>query len=232
MQHFRGMFAFVLFDEKRRRALVARDRMGKKPLYISLDDQRLVVSSEIKTFRAFSGAPLTIDGRGMQSYFALQFVPGPGTIYKEVQRLPGGSYLTVDLSTWQTTQKRYWQWQDYAVSGTSSIADIDAVDQALQESIRYRLIADVDVGILLSGGVDSTLIAYYAAQQAGRTVKAFTVAFSDDNLDESRYAADVARTLGLDLVTMSGSDISADLLTRVAYHAGSPWAIPRVYRPT
>ena len=226
VRHFRGMFAFVLFDEKKRRALVARDRLGKKPLYFRLDDRKLIISSEIKTFGAFSDMPLSIDRRGVEAYFALQFVPGPGTIYTGVRRLAPGSYMTVDLMTWGTETKHYWRWQDFAVVGTGSSADVDALDHALQESIRYRMIADVDVGVLLSGGVDSTLIACYAAQLTERTVKAFTVAFSDSEFDESRYAGDVARSLGLDLITMLGSDVNEDLITRVAYHAGEPLGDP------
>lgn len=228
--HLKGMFAFVLYDERREKVLLCRDRLGKKPLLYYHDGSRLLAASELKCLYAFRGITLTPDPGAAADFFALQYVPGPGTILREVKRLEPGECLELDLRTWRTSSRQYWSVYGCLVPGPEPPPGIDEIEAALKESVRYRLIADVEVGILLSGGIDSSLLAACAAELSTSPLKAFVVSFGAAALDESAYARMVARSLDIELVHIDGGLLDADTFTRVMYHAdeplGDPAAIP------
>jgi asparagine synthase (glutamine-hydrolysing) len=213
----RGMYAFCLLDQKKNIAILARDPAGEKPLYYYLDSERLAFSSEIKALHAFPEIDLSIDADSVKSFFALQYVPGPHTIYRQVRKLPAGSALKIDLDQWNTHLIEHWSFQN----NRRYLSTPEEIEELLSRSVRYRLIADVEVGLLLSGGIDSTLLAWYA-RQAGANLRVFSASFGRDDLDETRYARQVADHLGLQQLVVNGGQLDDDTFGRIVFHADEP----------
>ena len=216
----RGMFALVIFDQKENKIIFTRDRLGKKPLFLYEDENAIIFSSEIKFFHAFN-IPLEINPQSVLNFLSLQYIPGPDTIYRNVRQLKPGEILIHDRKTNKSSSGIYWNMMDY-VGKSSKMPDISEIDSLLEKSVKYRLVANVDVGLLLSGGIDSSLLAAYMHQLAGNKVKAFNVGFSDKSFDESSYAKKVAESMDLDLVTLNVEDISPDNFIQSVYHADQP----------
>jgi asparagine synthase (glutamine-hydrolysing) len=225
LSHLKGMFAFCLFDLKKNMAILARDPAGEKPLYYFRDSERLIFSSEIKVFHAFPEIDLSIDVESVKAFFALQYIPGPHTIYRGIQRLTPGTALIVNLDPWTTRESWFWSFENSRTTA-SSPAEIDTL---LSESVRYRLIADVEVGLLLSGGIDSALLASYAHRN-GTKLRVFTARFDEEDLDELKYARQVADYLDLQQVVITGGHITPETFDNVIFHAdellGDPACIP------
>jgi len=226
LNKLRGMFAFILFDAEKKKVLLCRDRMGKKPLYYYFDGKELLSSSEIKFLHGFKGATLSIDPESLRAFFSLQYIPGPHTIYTEVRTVEPGECVELDMNTWQVTLNTYWSIHDQFCSLPASGHELESIDAALAESVRYRLIADVDIGILLSGGIDSSLLSCYAASQSASPPRAFLVSFDRSDLDESVFAKMVADSLGIDIIEIDGGKLDENIFTRVVYHADQPLGDP------
>lgn len=216
----RGMFALVIYDQKEDKIVFTRDRLGKKPLFIFEDENAIIFSSEIKFFHAFK-IPLEINPESVLNFLSLQYIPGPDTIYKNIRQLKPGEIIIHDRKTNTSSSSIYWNMMDY-VGKSPKMPDISEIDALLEKSVKYRLVANVDVGLLLSGGIDSSLLAAYMHQLAGNKVKAFNVGFSDKTFDESSYAKQVAASMDLDLVTLNVEDISPDNFIQSVYHADQP----------
>jgi asparagine synthase (glutamine-hydrolysing) len=229
LSHLLGMFAFVLYDEPGGCVLLCRDRLGKKPLLYYHDDERLLAASELKCMYAFQDIDLDPDPAAVADFFSLHYVPGPGTILRGIRKVEPGECIELHLPDWKKKSRLYWSVLDYAGRSLPD-AGIDEVDAALQDSVRYRLIADVEVGVLLSGGIDSSLLAACAAGLSTSPLKAFLVSFSGSGLDESAYACMVARSLNIELIKIDGGGLEPDTLSRVMYHTdelmGDPAAVP------
>jgi asparagine synthase (glutamine-hydrolysing) len=225
LSQLRGMFAFCLFDLKKNTAILARDPAGEKPLYYYADENSMIFSSEIKVFHAFPEADLTLDVESVKAFFALQYVPGPHTVYKHVRKLPAGSVLQINLGQWHWCENRYWSLEN----GHTDPSTPEEIDTLLSQSINYRLVADVEVGLLLSGGIDSALLASYA-HRLGAKLRTFVARFDEADLDESRYAQQVAEFLGLEQVTITGGQLTPELFHRVVFHGdellGDPACVP------
>jgi asparagine synthase (glutamine-hydrolysing) len=226
LQKLRGMFAFVLFDAAKMKVLLCRDRIGKKPLYYHFDGATLLVTSEIKFLHGFKGISLSIDAESVGDYFSLQYIPGPYTIYTEVRSVIPGECVELDMHTWRTNSYIYWSIQDQFRSVPVTADESTQIDALIGDCVRYRLIADVDVGILLSGGIDSSLLSCYAAAQSTKQPKAFLVSFAQQDLDESVFAKKVARSLGLDIVEMDGGNLDENLFRQIVFHADQPLGDP------
>ncbi|HEY3473450.1 MAG TPA: asparagine synthase (glutamine-hydrolyzing), partial [Anaerolineales bacterium] len=226
VSHLRGMFAFCLFDSKKNKAILARDPAGEKPLYYYQDDEKIIFASEIKTLHAFPDIELSIDVESVRAFFALQYIPGPHTVYERVRRLPAGCVLEIDLDQWTLRESQYWALAGNDFHQASSPQEIDDL---LSESVRYRLIADVEVGLLLSGGIDSALLASYAHRN-GAKLRTFTARFDEEHLDESRYARQVADYLGLSHITVTGGELTPEVFDQVIFHGdelqGDPACVP------
>lgn len=218
---FRGMFALVLYDRQEKELVFSRDRLGKKPLFLYENEDVLIFASEIKFFHAFAQLPLDIDETSLLNFLSLQYIPGPATIYKQVRQLPPGQTLIWNTANNNTETFKYWDIFEFV--GTESKApEPEEVDELLQKSIHYRLVANVDVGLLLSGGIDSSLLACYMEQFAGKKVKAFNVGFANKAFDESIYAQKVARALELDLISLSLDDIKTEHFSQAIFHGDQP----------
>ena len=224
LSRLRGMFAFCIYDFHHQKILLARDRIGKKPLYYCLNNNSLTFASEIKAFHSFKNVELIIDQESIKSFLVLQFIPGPHSIYKNINRLAQGNYLELNLATWQVSTRPYWSLID-TLSEDYNDVDLQEIDEKLAESIQLRLISDVEVGLLLSGGIDSSLISWYAANKKTQ-IRAFTASFERDDLDETSYAKLVAKHLNIDLVVTQGGNITPNLFEKIIFHMDEPLGDP------
>ena len=196
LEKLRGMFAFALYDQRKKLLLLARDPIGKKPLYYYWDGRSLIFASEIKAIvKAFEilKIPRTISRHALCSYLKNQYVAGPQTLVSGVRRLPPGSYLMLSTDTKKCEVFTYWKIQE-SISDNSEDYFALTLRNLLSESVRLRLIADVPVGSFLSGGIDSTGITAIAKQSISYDFHTFTAGFGDSNSDMN-YARDVSSDL-------------------------------------
>jgi len=196
VQRFVGMFAIALWDVRRRRLWLVRDRLGKKPLYYARVDGRLLFASELKALLAYPSFPRRIDDEAVRLYLEYGYVPSPLTIYEDARKLPPGHYLVLEGG--QVTVTRYWDPVRFAVEG-SSIGAEEAervLEERLSLAVRQRMIADVPLGAFLSGGVDSSVIVALMREHTRAPVRTFTIRFENPEFNEADHAAAVARHLG------------------------------------
>ena len=188
LANLRGMFAFAIVDLRRGKAYLARDRMGEKPLVYAHLGEELVFGSLVRAVLPYlPPAKRELSPEGIDAYLAHRYIPAPRTVYRHIQRLENGHYLEFDLRTRRLAKQRYWQPQPAAGSWL----------EALDESVRMRTVADRPLGLFLSSGVDSTVIASRLAAQQLTQYRSYTAAFPGTPMDESELAAQTAATLGL-----------------------------------
>ena len=192
VDRLQGMFAFAIWDPRRARLFAARDRLGIKPLYYRWQDRTLTFASELKAILAADpGQRPTLDTRSFDRYLRLQYVPAPHTMVAGVKQLLPGCTLTLSRDG-QPEEARYWQARAKA-AGPASAAEFQ---ERLASVVRSHLVADVPVGALLSGGLDSSLVVAHMVREASGPVHTFSVGFEDARLDERGSARDVAAHLG------------------------------------
>jgi len=226
VDHLNGMFAFVLYDRPRNKLILCRDRIGEKPLYYYIDNQTLIAFSEIKFFHALRGIPLNLDMESVRAFFALQYIPGPHTVYREIKKVPPGHWLELDLGSWRMTSHRYWSIEKFLCPSPSDSPSIEDLDRAIAETVRLCLVSDVEMGMLLSGGIDSSLLSAYSSRLTHAPLRGFVVRFEEEHLDESPFARKVARALHMPLVELDGGKIDTDVFQRVVYHGDEPLGDP------
>src|SRR5918911_4062538 len=194
VHHLRGMFAFALWDERRQRLLVARDRLGVKPLYYAQRGHTLVFGSEIKALLAHPAIEPRLNERALELYLTFAATPAPQTLFEGVQKLPPGHRLIVDGG--RARVERYWApLPDPFERGVRRVPEeyVERVEALVRESIRLRMMSDVPYGAFLSGGVDSSLNVALMAELADRPVSTFSVAIEGDPAsDELRFARRIA----------------------------------------
>ena len=173
INHLRGMFAFVLWDEKRRHLILARDRMGEKPLYIYETEERILFASELKSLLSSRLVPFELDARAVNLYFHYQYVPEPLTAIKNVRKLDAARLLIIDAENWKKEEKTYWKMEDAPpLEGEPP----DVIREKLEEVSRLIVRSDVPVGVALSGGLDSSAVAAFAVRQKS-DLRAFSVGY-------------------------------------------------------
>jgi asparagine synthase (glutamine-hydrolysing) len=225
VHHLRGMFAFALWDARRRRLLVARDRVGKKPLFYAAQGARIAFASEMRALLADPELDTTIDLRALDAYLALQYVPHPFSIFESVRKLPPGSLLTFDSQG--VGVARYWRLQ-YEPK-TDELDEAEAAERLraeLDEATRIRLMSEVPLGAFLSGGVDSSAVVASMARQSAAPVKTFSITFGEADFDEARYARIVADRYSTDHHEFKVEPHAIGILPRLARHYGEPYADP------
>jgi asparagine synthase (glutamine-hydrolysing) len=232
VERFRGMFAFAVFDRATRTLMLARDRLGKKPLYYWCDGARLVFASEMKAVVADPSIPRVLEPTAVADYFAYGYVPGPGTILRGIKKLPAGHILVAKQGTLR--ERQYW---DVDFSSVDESLTLDRAAQmlvsTLEESVRLRLRADVPLGAFLSGGIDSSVVVALMAKALDRPVKTHTVGFRESAWDERGYARETA---GLYRTEHTEKEVAVDeatIVDRLAFYFDEPFgdssAVPTYY---
>jgi len=199
VHRFNGMFAFAIWDHSARKLFIARDRMGVKPLYYALGDGAFVFGSEVKAIVAAQLFPKRLRPEAVWHYLSFRYIPQSTCIWEQVTKLPPGHYLTLTTDDMRVAVERYWDIPDSDAEPMDRPGELARFAELFEDAVRLRLIADVPVGILLSGGLDSSAVAAAVRRVHSAPVKTFSIGFRDGGeADESRYARIVADTLGTD----------------------------------
>lgn len=205
-----GMFAFALWDRAERKLTLARDRFGEKPLYYGFvgrgAETIFLLGSELKALRAHSAFDQPVDRDALALFLRYSYVPTPHTIHRDVYKLEPGSILHIrpeEIAARRHLIARYWRYEEVVAAGLAEPYDdectaISALEAALTKAVGLQLIADVPVGVFLSGGIDSSTIAALMQAQTSRPVKTFTVGFDEAGFDEAPHACEVAKHLRTD----------------------------------
>lgn len=226
VERLNGMFALAIYDREADRLLLARDRAGEKPLFYRHKEGAFRFTSELKAFLREPGFDASIDPHALNQYLAFGYIPGESSILRGVRKLPQGSTLTYDLRTDRIEVRPYWTLPPPVNGQPSSDEELlDELERLLLDSVRMRLIADVPVGVMLSGGVDSSLVTAAAARVSSRPVRTFNISFPGHGaFDESAHARIVARHFGTEHVEMAAEPASVDLLPDLARQYDEPLA--------
>jgi len=195
VQKLRGMFAFALYDECRRKLLMARDRLGKKPLHYALYRDRLLFGSEIKSILTVEPELAEVNHRALLEYLYFGYVPDPLTAFTTIQKLPPGYLL--EFENGKIDVRQYWDLPHYGTSRPRSEEQcLEEMEQRLAEAVKMRLISDVPLGALLSGGTDSSTVVALMARATAKPVKTFSIGFRNEDFNEAKYARMVAEKFG------------------------------------
>jgi len=195
VRKLRGMFALALYDSRRQSLLLARDRLGKKPLHYALSAGKLYFASEIKSLLAVAPQLAELDSEGILQYFYYGYIPDPQTAFRKIKKLPPGHLL--EYCHGEIKMRQYWDVPAYGTSRPTSEAEVlEELDRRLAEATRIRLISDVPLGALLSGGVDSSIVVALMARASSGPVKTFSIGFQAEKFNESHYARLVAERFG------------------------------------
>ena len=197
VRRLRGMFAFAIYDVRNKSLLLARDRLGKKPLHYAFHGERLLFGSEIKSLLEAASELAEIDRDGLLNYFYFGYIPDPQSAFRKIRKLPPGHILEFRDGSIKT--EKYWDLPAYGSSEKISEEEcLEELERRLTEAVRVRLISDVPLGALLSGGVDSSIVVGLMAKATSQPVKTFTIGFDRAEFDETHYARQVARTFATD----------------------------------
>ncbi len=222
-KHLDGMFAFAIWDEERRRMLLARDRAGKKPLFWARAGGRFAFASEIKGLFALGSVRREVDAGALPAYLSYGYVPAPRTFYRGVVRVPPATLISVERGTLR--ERRYWR-----LHWTSGRADPDryemrqAVRQTLGRAVERRLVADVPLGAFLSGGIDSTIVVGLMRERIEGPIRTFSLGFADDpTYDETAYARIAARRFGTEHTELTVEAGAVDLVDELVEAYDEPF---------
>ncbi len=237
LQRLRGMFAFAVWNRRDKILFLARDRIGIKPLYYYKTSQFIAFGSELQGLLSFQGIPRRIDYEALDYYLHYQYVPNPLSIFEGVKKLPPAHYMLVNGERADAEPECYWEVQfipDYTLSEEQWL---ERMEHVIGESVRLHLVSDVPFGVFLSGGIDSSVVAYYMSRHLQEPVKSFTIGFEELAYDEREYAEQVAQSLGsihhFELIRPDTLTLLDDFLRDLVKHYGEPFAdssaIPTYY---
>jgi asparagine synthase (glutamine-hydrolysing) len=225
IQQLRGMFGFAIWDERKKKLLLARDRVGIKPLYYALAGKSLIFASEMKAILADPDVRREVMPGTIDRFLTFDYVPGTETLFKDIFKLAPGTFLVVENDKPQI--KEYWDLQFSQNSLSLADAELQLLE-ILEESVRLHMISDVPVGFLLSGGVDSTAMLSLAARKTDKPISSYTVGFSDPTIaDERPYARLAASKYGSEHheITISSKEF-VDFLPKYVWHMEEPVCEP------
>ncbi len=231
LEHLNGMFALAIWDSRARRLVVARDRLGEKPLYYRVERHRLLFASELKSLLQVPGMVRELDPQALDAYLAYQYVPHPDTILRGFSKLPPAHYGVYEDGRWTTG--RYWN-PDFNLEQKQSLDDYaEQLRELMSSAVRLRMESDVPLGAFLSGGVDSALIVGLMQETIGRRVKTFTIGFEAKEYDETAAARETAQRLETDHHEFRVEPQCTDVLEQLVWHYDEPFAdssaIPTYY---
>jgi asparagine synthase (glutamine-hydrolysing) len=219
----RGMFAFAIWSESRKRLVLGRDRLGIKPLYFAHRGGDIFFGSELKAIFVHPEIPRRLSQSGLDCYLSMNYVPCPWTLVEGIEKLPPGHWLEWENGT--TRSGCYWQLR-FGIREQSLESATETLDSLLRESIREHLISDVPLGVWLSGGVDSSAILHYAAAQSGSRLKTFSISFRGRSFDETAYIRKIVEQYQTEheQVDLNPSLNLLDAITEFAYYSDEPSA--------
>jgi asparagine synthase (glutamine-hydrolysing) len=223
IEKLRGMFAFAVWQEARQRLVLARDRMGIKPLYYTRRGREIYFGSEMKALFCHPEVSRNIDLNALDTYLGLNYVPGAHTLAEGVLKLLPGHFLT--WHDGEISAHRYWQANPHDHSPRPTLEDSTAqLDHLLTQSVKEHLAADVPVGIWLSGGIDSSTVLHYASQHASTQLKTFSITFNGREFDEARYVREMAARYGTDHheLDLGPASVTPESITELAYYSDEP----------
>lgn len=226
VNHLNGMFAFALWDAPKRKLFIARDRFGEKPLYWGVFDKTFLFASEPKVLLAHPSVHPSLNLDALRQYLSFDYVPAPLSIYQGIQKLPAAHTLTIEDG--RVEVKQYWclSYKKQQPVPTEEEA-AEELRRLLEDSVRMRLVSDVPLGVLLSGGVDSSAVAAMAVRASNETVKTFSISFAESSFDESSYARAVAKFLGTDHHEERLSvELAANLVGEIGSWMDEPFSDP------
>ncbi len=222
LEHLRGMFAFAIWDNTKKTLFIARDRIGKKPLYYYSDGKSLIFASEIKSILEDPVIERQINYEAFYDYFKYLYVPDPKTIYKDIHKLEPGHFLL--CSPEGITKKEYWDISFAGVEGKSETVIANELKDLLSESVKIRQISDVPLGAFLSGGVDSSAIVALMARQQDKPVTTCSIGFDSEKYDEVEFARIIAEKFRTDHHEFTVKQNAEHILRRLAFHFDEPFA--------
>jgi asparagine synthase (glutamine-hydrolysing) len=220
----RGMFAFAIWDRRRKRLLLARDRLGIKPLYVYRDGGMLLFGSELKAILAYPDVPRELDPVAVEDYLAFGIVPGSRSIFRGIEKLRPAHLLEVGHGKLDASPRRYWELRPAPDHRVSLVTWKDEVKSKIEEVVRLHLIADVPVGALLSGGIDSSLLVAECSRRVAAPLRTFSIGFHERAFDELPHARDVARRYGTEHVDEIVTPDAISLIDELTHHFDEPFA--------
>lgn len=222
-EKFNGMFAIAIFDKMKNKLILARDRLGVKPLYLYEKDEELHFSSEIKSFLTYEKFDNEIDKQSIHNYLKFNYTPLPNTIYKFVKHIEPAYYYEIDCDTLQIEKTKYWEIKNSReIENVSEEEVFEKIDEILTDAIKIRLRSDVGIGAFLSGGLDSSLICAMTKEKFNVSLDTYSIGFKEKRFDESDWAKKVAQYCGLNnKIHILESDI-VDLWNTTTWHNDQP----------
>ncbi len=235
LKKLRGMFALAIWDRQKQRLFVARDRVGKKPLFYTQVGKHFYFASELQGLLACNDIPREVEPSAIDAYLAWGYVPAPQTAFKNIFKLPPAHFLTLDVkdSRFDIRVERYWA-LDYRKKAVISEAEaVEAIREKMTEAVRLRMISDVPLGAFLSGGIDSSIVVGLMAQLADRPVKTFSIGFKEAAYDETPHARRIAKLWSTDHQEFIVEPDALAIVNKLVRHYGEPYAdssaIPTFY---
>lgn len=232
VRRLHGMFAFALWDKRRRRLLLARDRIGKKPLFYATSRGGVTFASELRALMEDEDQPRMIDPQAVNSFLAYGYVPAPLSIFRGVRKLPPAHTLVLEGE--KVTLERYWRLDYSRKRPVSDPRELhEPIREQLRRATRRRMIADVPLGAFLSGGIDSSAVVAAMAEASSTPVKTFSIGFDHEDFDELRFARRIAELFGTDHHEFVVRPDTIEMLPKIVRHYGEPFAdssaIPSFY---
>ncbi len=219
LRKFNGMFAFALWDSRKRELFIARDRIGIKPLYYYYDGSKFSFASEIKAILEDSSIPREVNYLSLYYYLGYEFVPSPLTMFKRIFKLEPGNYLL--YRDGRIHIKRYWE-LEFNPEWKKKSDYIERMRELVDLSVRRRLISDVPLGVFLSGGLDSSTVVAFMRKHITGNLKAFSIGYEDKSFSELDYATYIAREFGLEHHILMINEMNPDLIEKSLWHLDEP----------
>ncbi len=227
----RGMFSIAVWDSRRRRLILARDRVGKKPLFYAADKNRILFGSELKALLASDLLSREMDHQALSDYFSLGYVPAPKTIYRSVRKVRPGNYLVASAEG--IHESAYWDISFSKIEQRSEEEWCERLRHELCEATRVRLMSDVPLGAFLSGGIDSSSVVAMMHHLMKRSVTTCSIGFREEKFDEAQYARQVAKQFSTEHYAEVVEPNALEIIDKLAWHFDEPFAdssaIPTYY---
>lgn len=228
LRQLNGMFAIALWDQRRRRLLLATDRYGKKPVYYWTDGRRLLFGSELKAILADPGVPRELDHEALRDYLALGYIPSPRTVFRGIAKLPPASSLSVEIAPSGGPRlrgpQRYWTLRYQPDTRLTEEDCVEEIRRLVRDATRIRLYSDVPLGAFLSGGLDSSTVVAMMAEISSKPVETFSIGFDQASHDELRYAELAARRYHTNHHTFRCAPDALEVLPILVHHFDEPFA--------